>query len=99
MFKRLASIFSFVLLAALPAAPAWADEYSDTIQLFRNAGQSAKFLDTAYGYAVFPTIGKAAVGVGGAHGDGRVFVKGKVVGQTSMSQLSIGLQAGGESYS
>ena len=41
--------------------PAWADEYQDTINVFKKAQESGKFFATAHGYAVFPTIGKAAV--------------------------------------
>jgi lipid-binding SYLF domain-containing protein len=48
---------------------------------------------------VFPTIGKAGLGIGGAHGEGRVYQKGKYVGDTKMTQLSIGFQAGAEGFS
>ena len=98
MLTCLISILALPLLA-LSASPAWADEYSDTISLFRNAGESGKFLNTAYGYAVFPTIGKAGVGVGGAYGKGRVYEKGKYVGDTSMAQITVGFQLGGQAYS
>ena len=56
-------------------------------------------IDNAYGYAVFPTIGKSGIGIGGAHGKGGVYRGGKRVGLTSMSQISYGLQLGGQSYS
>ena len=56
-------------------------------------------IDSAYGYAVFPTIGKGGIGIGGAHGKGGVYRGGKRVGLTSMSQISYGLQLGGQSYS
>ena len=79
--------------------PRLADKYSDTISLFKNAGQSAAFFGNSYGYAVFPTIGKAGLGIGGAHGEGRVYEQGKYVGDTKMTQLSIGWQAGAEGYS
>jgi lipid-binding SYLF domain-containing protein len=79
--------------------PARADDYSDTVTLFKNAGQSASFFSNSYGYAVFPTIGKGGLVVGGAHGEGRVYVKGKHVGDTSMSQVSVGFQAGGQAFS
>ncbi len=55
--------------------------------------------DKAYGYAVFPTIGKGAIGIGGAHGGGTVFEQGNPVGKTSMTQITIGLQFGGQAYS
>jgi lipid-binding SYLF domain-containing protein len=84
---------------ALPALPAIADSYGDTVALFKNAGASAAFFKSSYGYAVFPTIGKGGLGVGAAHGTGEVYRQGKYVGDTSMTQLSIGLQAGGQAYS
>jgi lipid-binding SYLF domain-containing protein len=91
------------LLAAaallLVSSAVWADSYTDTVGLFRNAGRSAGFFDRSYGYAVFPTIGKAGLAVGGAHGKGRVFVHGLHVGDTTMNQLSVGFQAGGQAYS
>jgi lipid-binding SYLF domain-containing protein len=89
----------FVLLLAFPFAAALADDYSDTIKVFRDAGQSAKFFGNSYGYAVFPTIGKGGIGIGGAHGSGRVYAKGAHVGDTSMTQLTVGLQLGGQAYS
>jgi lipid-binding SYLF domain-containing protein len=98
MLKRLVSIFA-PLLFALSFAPAWADEYSDTIGIFKSAVESGNFFKTAYGYAVFPTIGKGGIVVGGAYGEGRVFEKGKAIGDTSMTQLSVGLQLGGQAYS
>ena len=98
MFKRLMGILAVPLLA-LSVSPAWADEYSDTVNLFRNAGASGSLLKTAYGYAVFPTIGKGGVGVGGAFGKGRVYEKGKYIGDTSMAQITVGFQLGGQAYS
>ena len=65
----------------------------------KNAGESGDIFKKSYGYAVFPTIGKAGLGVGGAYGEGRVYEKGKYVGDSKMTQLSIGFQAGGEGYS
>jgi lipid-binding SYLF domain-containing protein len=84
---------------ALSAVPALADSYADTVDLFKNAGQSAAFFKSSYGYAVFPTIGKGGLVVGAAHGTGHVYQKGKYVGDTSMTQLSVGFQAGGQAYS
>ena len=74
------------------------DKYSETVALFKEAGQSAAFFDNSFGYAVFPTIRKAGLGIGGAHGDGRVYEKGKHVGDTSMTQVSIGFQAGAQGF-
>ena len=98
MLKRILSILALFSLA-FAAAPALADDYQNTINMFKKAGQSGTFFKNAYGYAVFPTIGKGGVGVGGAYGKGRVYVKGKVVGDTSMTQLTVGLTLGGQGYS
>jgi len=90
---------SLVLMAlALGGSVASADEYSDTISLFKNAGESASFFSNSYGYAVFPSVGKGGLVVGGAHGSGRVYAQGKHIGDTSMTQVSVGLQAGGEAF-
>ena len=52
----------------------------------------------AYGYSILPNIGKGAVGVGGASGNGIVYEKGKIVGKSKMSQVTIGFQVGGQAY-
>jgi len=83
----------------LLSSAALADPYADTIELFKHAGESAAFFDKSYGYAVFPTIGKGGLVVGGAHGTGRVYRHGTYVGDSAMNQLSVGLQAGGQAYS
>ena len=88
-----------LLLLVLPFAPAVADDYSDTIKMFRDAGQSGRFFQTSYGYAVFPTIGKGGIGVGGAYGSGRVYAKGTYVGDSGMTQITVGAQLGGQAYS
>lgn len=97
MRRTLGLVLSVVALSW--SAGSWADDYSDTVALFRNAGQSSAFFKSCYGYAVFPTIGKGGLVVGGAYGKGRVYVHGTYVGDTSMTQLSVGLQAGGQAYS
>jgi hypothetical protein len=86
-------------LLLIGAAAYAAGKYTDTINLFRNAGESASFFEKSYGYAVFPNVGEGALGVGGAFGKGQVYVHGHPVGETSMSQLSVGFQAGGKAYS
>jgi|SoiMethySBSTD1v2_1073268.scaffolds.fasta_scaffold33328_5 lipid-binding SYLF domain-containing protein len=98
MRKSLIRLLALALLA-LPFAPAWADDYDDATKVFLNAGESGEFFSKSYGYALFPNIGKGGVGVGGAFGKGRVYVKGKIVGDSSMTQLTAGLQLGGQAYS
>lgn len=86
------------LLIALVSGSAWADNYSDTIDVFKKAIPGS-FFEKSYGYAVFPTIGKGGAGIGGAHGKGRVYAKDVHVGDTKMSQLTIGFQLGGQAFS
>ncbi len=75
-------------------------EAKDTVAVFKTTDPGmTKFFDGAAGYAVFPTVGKGAIGVGGAGGSGVLFEKGKAVGKTSLAQVTIGLQLGGQSYS
>ena len=57
-----------------------------------------RFFNESYGYAIFPTVGKGAAVVGGAHGGGTVFQAGKAVGKTTLTQVTVGLQLGGQSY-
>lgn len=57
------------------------------------------YFSKAYGYAFFPKITKAGLGIGGAGGEGLVFEKGKVIGKATLMQATFGLQAGGEQYS
>ncbi len=91
-------VIGFVLLF-LPVAAAIADSYQKTIDIFRGAGESAAFFDNSVGYAVFPTVGKGGYFIGGAYGEGRVYKGGRYVGDTRMTQLTLGLQLGGQAYS
>jgi len=96
------NVFRTVFLLSLLsfAAPSsWADSYSDAIKSFRDAGESGAYFNSAYGYAIFPTIGKGGVGIGGAYGEGRVFAQGRHVGNSSMGQLTMGFQLGGQAFS
>lgn len=88
-----------LLLAATVAVAASDDDYRETVDMFKHAGESSAFFKNSYGYAVFPNIGKGAFVVGGAYGKGRVYEHGKWVGDTSLTQVSVGFQAGGEGYS
>lgn len=57
-----------------------------------------KLFDNSYAYVVFPNVGKGGLGVGGAFGNGIVFQKKTPIGTAKLSQVSIGLQAGGQGY-
>lgn len=90
--------YVILLLLALPLSEAWADKYQDSIKIFKGAGESAAFFDNSYGYALFPTIGKAGFVIGAAGGEGRVYEQGTYVGDTSMGQVSVGFQLGAQGF-
>jgi lipid-binding SYLF domain-containing protein len=95
-----------LLLTGCSTTPKSADKQAQLTGKSENAVQTAKktdpglqkFFDTATGYAVFPSVGKGAVGVGGAYGRGELFEGGKRVGYCTLKQASIGLALGGQSY-
>jgi lipid-binding SYLF domain-containing protein len=100
MFKR--TIVPFVIAALMLAIPAHAKrkvkDYSETIEEFKKIEAVAEFFPKAHGYAVFPSIGKGGLGIGGSHGKGQIYRGGEVIGFTSTSDISIGAQAGGQAY-
>lgn len=57
------------------------------------------FFEDSYGYVVFPSIGKGAIGFGGAHGKGLVYENDQLIGNAKMTQITWGLQWGGQAYS
>src|ERR1700720_2269075 len=91
----LPGFFGVTLAFLLGSGVAYANEFDETIQRFKHAGESAVFFNDCYAYAVFPTIGAGGLVVGGARGAGQVYVHDRIVGDAVMTQLSIGLQAGG----
>jgi lipid-binding SYLF domain-containing protein len=95
-----------LLLAGCSTAPTTAAKQEQLTNKTQAALQTAKetdpglqkFFDTAVGYAVFPSVGKGAVGIGGAYGRGELFEGGKPVGFCTLTQASIGLALGGQAY-
>lgn len=80
--------------------PATGKAAAETIAAFKNKDPNIKvFFDKAQGYAVFPTVGKGGIGIGGAYGKGEVYERGKLAGTSSLTQLTIGFQLGGQAYS
>lgn len=75
------------------------DEAQFTINEFQRRDPSmTELFETSYGYAVFPTVGKGAIGVGGAYGKGIVYEQGEMIGYCDLSQGTVGVQLGGQSY-
>jgi lipid-binding SYLF domain-containing protein len=101
--KRLLAILMTIAVSSMFGSPALADDdaadCAETLKLFQNAGESASYFKNSYAYAVFPTIGKAGLGIGGARGSGCVYQQGKQVGTATMTQVSFGWQAGAQGYS
>ena len=93
-------MIAFAGLVPVGAQDKEAQEVTAAIANFKSSDAAvAKWFDTSYGYAVFPSVGKGAVVVGGASGSGRVFEKGAYIGDVHMTQATVGAQIGGESYS
>ena len=97
----------FAIILSLPLALKAQDESQEKIikdskdakAAFRKTDPSMDNLfKNAYGYAIFPKIGKGAAGIGGAAGNGAVFEKGKTIGTAKMAQITVGAQVGGQSY-
>ena len=101
--RRLLAVLMGLAMVSMFGSLAHADddaaECAEAIKLFKDAGESAGYFENSYGYAVFPTIGKAGLGIGGAHGSGCVYRQGKQVGTAKMNQVSFGWQAGAQGYS
>tara|TARA_A100001037_G_C14829981_1_gene491647 strand:+ start:108 stop:683 length:576 start_codon:yes stop_codon:yes gene_type:complete len=79
--------------------PVFADNFNGTIDLFEASPSVKPFFESAYGYAVFPTVRKGAVGIGGAYGKGKVYVDDQVTGKITLRKLSFGVQMGGQVFS
>jgi lipid-binding SYLF domain-containing protein len=97
--KKISLLTIAALIFGISTFVSAAEDYSSTINVFRDSPVPAEYFKTAYGYAVFPTIGKAGFVVGGSYGVGQVYRGGKVTGKSSVIEGSIGFQAGGEAFS
>ena len=98
---KIKQLVFFVLLTGFAslASAETVEDYSKTIDEYKNNPTAGPYFDSAFGYAVMPNVGKGGLGVGAAHGKGQVYKDGEVTGFVTMNQLSIGLQAGGQAYS
>ena len=71
----------------------------EALKKFKRIRRLKPYFKEAAGFAVFPNIAKAGLGIGGARGNGEVFEDGKVIGYTTVTQLSFGFQLGGQAFS
>ena len=108
MNKILSTLIITILTFSTSMALAWEPDTSDSLEL--SVAQAiikaeskdpamAKWFDSAYAYAVLPKVGKGGIGIGGAYGKGVVIRGNTTVGKTSLSQVTIGFQLGGQVYS
>jgi lipid-binding SYLF domain-containing protein len=101
-FRKMSIAAGLAVLLAVPAfarADATVTEAKDAVTALKKADPSLKkFFEQSAGYAVFPSVGKGGLVVGGAGGSGIVFEHGKAVGTTTLSQVTIGAQVGGQAY-
>ena len=88
-----------VMTVLVLSNPVQADNFTDTIDIYKKSEAVQPFFKKAYGYAVFPTVGKAGIGIGGSYGTGQVYRGGKVTGETSLIKATIGFQLGGQAFS
>ena len=71
----------------------------EALKKFKRIRRLKPYFKEAAGYAVFPNIAKAGLGFGGSRGSGEVFENGKVIGSTTVTQISFGFQLGGQAFS
>ena len=86
-----------------PAIAGWDPEAEqraqEAIADFKQANPRLEvFFAKSHGYAVFPEVTKGGLIFGGAHGSGTVYEGGKVIGTSSVTQVTFGLQAGGQTF-
>jgi len=106
MFSKMTLLMAFTIFLASFSASA--QEAKDTRLIddaekarssFSAANKNlSELFDKAFGYAIFPNVGKGAAGIGAAAGSGIVYEKGTMIGSVKMKQLTAGLQVGGEAY-
>ena len=94
---KLGLLLPFLLLFI--SSNAIADKYSDTMDVFIKSDAVKPFFNEAYGYAIFPRVGKGGMILGGAYGAGRVYKQRSISGTASLMKVSIGFQLGGQAFS
>jgi len=94
VYLFLISLFLFTF-----ATPVMADSYTSAIETFKKSEAVQPFFKKAYGFAIFPTVGKGGFAVGGAYGKGKVYRQGKFTGTSSLIKATFGFQLGGQAFS
>jgi lipid-binding SYLF domain-containing protein len=97
--SQLLIVMVSLLAISFSSGTAIGDEYASAISVFKSSPEVQPFFKNCYAYAIFPSVGKAAVVVGGAYGEGKVYRQGKQAGTAKLAQASFGLQLGGKAFS
>jgi len=109
-FVSCASLLALLSLALIPLGCATApksdekrealvDEAQATLKEMKAQDASLQgFIDKGYGHVMFPSVGKGGLIAGGAYGRGVVYRGNEMVGYADLTQASVGLQAGGQSF-
>jgi lipid-binding SYLF domain-containing protein len=86
-------------MAGTPASAQSEEDVAKTIAKFEEGdpGMQAWFKE-AHGYAVFPSVAKGAIGIGGARGKGLVYEGGELVGKVTLTAVTVGFQLGGQEF-
>ena len=95
--------FVFIALTVMmtmvvPPTSVFADSNADAIAVFKSSPAVMPFFENAYGFAVFPTVGKGGLFVGAAYGKGKVFRGDTATGTATLAKMSLGYQIGGQAF-
>lgn len=75
-----------------------ADAVTAKAEFINTDGLMASLFNNAYGYVIFPNVGKGGIGIGGASGNGAAYQNGQLIGMAKMTQVTLGFQWGGQAY-
>ncbi|MCK5703398.1 MAG: lipid-binding SYLF domain-containing protein, partial [Cyclobacteriaceae bacterium] len=104
-FQTSLSIVLLVIFSSASAQigawnPKAEEKAQKAISAFKEKNENmGSYFEDSYGYAIFPSVGKGAIVIGGAHGRGIVYEQGELIGAAKMTQLTVGFQWGGQAYS
>ncbi len=103
-WKAAALLLMVWSMIAMPVFAGWnpheEERAKQTVRLFQKTDPSlSRFFEDAYGYTVFPDVYKGGILLlGGARGKGMVYEQGNLIGRSSITQINVGPQLGGQSF-
>lgn len=92
-------LFILFILTLMTATPVLANSHTAAINVYKKSDVVQPFFRDSYGYAIFPTVGKGGIGIGGAYGSGLVYRRGELTGYASLIKVSLGFQLGAQAFS